>query len=233
MQWISFITIIVAASTLTNSRKGLDTYAVKKIESKLFITGKGDDPQWQKANALTNFHYPWENEAVPPTTFKALSDQAWVYFLFLINDSDVNIRREKDHKMEVAASSRVEIFFRIDDKLNPYYCLEMDPLGRVLDYQATYHRNFDTNWSWPKDQLLIRTEQRADGYSVELALNKKSLHELGLLQDNTLQAGLFRANCKFKSKDEEEFKWISWMAPDARTPDFHIPSSFGILRLEK
>lgn len=233
MQWISFITIIVAASTLTNSRKGLDTYTVKKTDSKFIITGKGDAPQWQHATALTDFHYPWENEAAPPTTFKALHNDAWVYFLFVIEDSHVNIRRKKDHKTEVAASSRAEIFFRIDGDLNPYYCLEMDPIGRVLDYKASYHREFDTHWSWPKDQLLIRTELRADGYSVELALSKKSLDELGLLRDNTLQAGLFRADCRFKSNDEEEFKWISWKIPDAQTPDFHIPSSFGVLRLEK
>ena len=221
----------MAASTLTNSRKGLDTYPVKKIDRKLFLTGKGDDHQWQQATALTEFHYPWEDEVAPPTIFKALHDEAWIYFLFVINDSDVNIRRRKDHKTEVAASSRAEIFFRTDDKLNPYYCLEMDPLGRVLDYKGNYHRKFDTDWSWPKGQLLISTEQRADGYSIELALSKKSLDDLGLLRDNTLQAGLFRANCKFKSRDEEEFKWISWMHPDAKEPDFHIPSSFGILRL--
>ena len=76
MQWLSFITIIVAASTLTNSRKGLDIYPVKKTDSKLSITGKGDHPQWQKASALTDFRYPWEDEAAPPTMFKALHDEA-------------------------------------------------------------------------------------------------------------------------------------------------------------
>ena len=233
MQWLSLITIIVAVSTLINTGKGSRTYSIKKADKKISLTGKGDDPQWQQANALTDFHYPWEHEAAPPTTFKSLHDQDWVYFLFMIEDDNVNIRRIKDHKSEVAASSRAEIFFRIDDKLAPYYCLEMDPVGRVLDYEATFHRNFDTNWSWPKGHLLIRTEQREDGYSVELAISKKSLKELGLLRDNALQAGLFRANCEFKSNGEEEFKWISWMKPDAETPDFHIPSSFGTLHLEK
>lgn len=232
MQWLSLITIIVAASTLAKTGKNSGTYFIKKINGKIFLTGKGDDPQWQQANALTDFHYPWEHEPAPPTTFKGLHDEDWVYFLFVIKDNDVNIRRVTDHKTEVAASSRAEIFLRIDDKLSPYYCLELDPLGRVLDYQATYHRNFDMNWSWPKDHLLIRTEQQADGYSIELALSKKSLKELGLLQGHALQAGLFRANCKFKSNNEEEFKWISWMTPDAETPDFHIPSSFGMLHLE-
>lgn len=233
MKWLSLITIIVAAATLTNFTRAQDTYSVKKINGKLSLTGKGDDPRWQQAQSLTDFHYPWEREAVPPTLFKALHSEDWVYFLFVVTDDDVNIRKETNHKTEVAASSRAEIFFRIDEKLTPYYCLEIDPLGRVLDYEATYHRKFDTNWSWPDDQLVIKTEQRKDGYSVEFAISKKSLQQLKLLQNNTLQAGLFRANCTFRENGDPDFKWISWLQPDAPTPDFHIPSSFGKLHLQK
>lgn len=231
MRWLSLISIIVAG-TLTNFKEGRDTYSIKKVDRQLSLTGKGDDPLWQQARPLTDFRYPWEHEAAPPTTFKALHSNDWVYFLFLVTDDDVNIRQETNHKTEVAASSRAEIFFRIDERLTPYYCLEIDPLGRVLDYEANYHRNFDTSWSWPKDQLIIKTEQKSDGYTVEFAISKKSLQQLKLLKNNTLEAGLFRANCAFKAHGEPDFKWISWLQPDAKTPDFHIPSSFGTLRLE-
>lgn len=231
MKLLFLILTIVTTGTRIDSKEGLKTYSIKKISDNIAVSGKGDDPRWREANALTDFHYPWENEPTPYTEFRALHSDKWVYFLFNIKDNDVNIRQENNDKREVAASSRAEIFFRIDDKLKPYYGLEIDPLGRVLDYEATYHRNFNTNWSWPARQLLIQSDRRKDGYSVEFAISKKSLQELGLLKNNVLQAGLFRANCSRPANGEEEFKWISWMKPESETPDFHIPSSFGILRL--
>lgn len=231
MKLLFLILIIVTTGTRIDSKDGLKTYSIKKISDDIAVSGKGEDPQWREANALTDFHYPWENETTPYTEFRALHSEEWVYFLFRIKDNDVNIRQENNDKREVAASSRAEIFFRIDDKLKPYYCLEIDPLGRVLDYEATYHRNFNVSWSWPANQLIIKSEQLTDGYVVEFAISKKSLKQLGLLRRDVLQAGLFRANCSHTANGGEEFKWISWMKPESETPDFHIPSSFGLLRL--
>ena len=231
MKFLFVIITIVTTVTLSDFRDDLKTYSIKKTRGNITVSGKGDDPRWLHANALTDFHYPWENEAAPYTEFKALHNEDWVYFLYNIKDHDVNVRQATNDKTEVAASSRAEIFFRIDEKLKPYYCLEIDPFARVLDYRATYHRQFDTSWSWPANQLLIKSDRRKDGYSVEFAISKKSLRDLGLLQHNRLQAGLFRANCSHPANGEEQFKWISWMKPDSKTPDFHIPSSFGLLRL--
>jgi hypothetical protein len=49
----------------------------------------------------------------------------------------------KNDKLEVVNSERVEIFFRKDEALTPYYGLELDANGRVLDYEAEYHRKFN------------------------------------------------------------------------------------------
>jgi hypothetical protein len=231
MKLLFVILTVVITATRIDTTEHLKNYSVRKINGDLSVSGKGDDPRWRQAHALTDFHYPWENETTPYTEFRAVHSDDWVYFLFHIKDDHVNIRQENDDKREVAASSRAEIFFRMDDKLKPYYCLEIDPLARVLDYEATYYRNFDFNWSWPANELVIRSSRLTDGYMVEFAISKKSLQELGLLKNDMLQAGLFRANCSHKANGEEEFKWISWMNPDSKTPDFHIPSSFGVLSL--
>jgi hypothetical protein len=223
----------MALVTLTHSKEGRKTYSVKKISEEINTSGKGDHVLWKSANVLSDFNYPWEKEKPLPTRFKALHNDAWVYCLFEVVDDNINIFQDKNHKDEVAASSRVEIFFKKDDKLLPYYCMELDPIGRVLDYEGTYHRNFNGKWSWPAGNLIVKTARTKDGYSVEVAVSKASLSKLGLLQGNTLQAGLYRADC-FKTKDgSHDFKWISWVKPDSKTPDFHIPSSFGILRLEE
>ena len=227
-----FITIIVTSKTLINSKEGLKSYQVKKISGVPALTGKGDDPFWRRAQILTDFCYPWESDIPPPTRFKALHNEEWLYLLFEVEDPSVFIMEQTNHKSEVAGSSRAEIFFKKDDQLNPYYCLEIDPRGRVLDYEGIFHRNFNLDWSWPDDHLIIKTAQRDDGYTVEFAVSKSSLKELGLLTSGTLQAGLYRADCIGTKEGSSTFKWISWVRPDSETPDFHIPSSFGILRLE-
>lgn len=228
-QSISFF--IFTLATLTPLKDGVKQYSVQKINSDIALSGKGADPLWKNASVLSDFRYPWQKESAPATTFRALHNDTWFYGLFDVRDEFVYVHRKTNHKSEVASSSRAEIFFRIDEKLNPYYCLEMDPIGRVLDYKATHYRKFDISWSWPEGHLIIRTEKKKDGYTVEFAISKASLKELGLLKGNKLEAGLFRGDSFPKNEGEPDFKWISWMQPQSETPDFHIPSSFGILML--
>lgn len=231
MTFQCLIHLLVTITTLSDHRDSVKSYAVKKAPQDLTLTGKGDDPRWKNASILSDFSYPWEVDTALPTKFRALHSEHWLYCLFEVTDPAVNIRTETNNKYEVASSSRAEIFFKIDDELDPYYCLEIDPLGRVLDYQAQSYRKFDQTWEWPKDQLVVKTSRSEDGYTIEIALSKRSLRDLNLLHDNTLKAGLFRADCAVNPSGETVFKWVSWVRPDSATPDFHIPSSFGLFQL--
>lgn len=233
MIYYSFFTIILTFLALIHSKEGIKTYSVKKIQGAILVSGKGDHPHWKEGNLLSDFSYPWETTVAPSTKFKAVHNDEWVYFLFQVKDENINIFVDKNHKSEVASSCRAEIFFKVNDRLSPYYCLEIDPLGRVLDYKAKFYRKFDTLWSWPPGHLVIKTEQKKDGYVVEFAISKDSLKKLGLLKNQNLQAGLYRGDCLNLKENCTEFKWISWVNPDSKTPDFHIPSSFGMLRLEE
>jgi len=208
-------------------------YQVKKIQNELVITGKGDDPLWKEAGELSSFVYPWEKEKAPVTSFKALHNEGWLYCVFTVTDENIFTYVEKKDKTDVLKSDRVEIFFKQEDNTSPYYCLEMDPLGRVYDCQAEFVKKFNPVWSWPSDQLLIKTSRTNEGYIVEIAISKSSLKALGLLRDHILRAGLYRAECVQLVGDKATMKWISWIRPDSPTPDFHIPSSFGVLTLEE
>lgn len=211
----------------------MKTYSVNKISGSIHVSGAGDDPLWNKASPLSDFSYPWATETPQKTTFKALHNDSLVYCLFDIDDDHVTISNDKNGKMDVVSSSRAEIFFKMDDHLTPYYCLEIDPKCRVLDYEANYYRKFNFQWSWPDNGLNAKSIVRQNGYSIELAITKTSLQNLDLIRNKTLHAGLFRADCKLQSNGEPAFKWISWVSPDSRTPDFHIPSAFGRLNLQE
>ncbi|MEO5977772.1 MAG: carbohydrate-binding family 9-like protein [Chryseolinea sp.] len=229
-----FLFIIMTSLHAISSVEKKNTYVVKRVrDNELVITGKGSSSIWAKATPLEDFVYPWENDKPPLTRFQALHDTEWLYLLYTVTDPNVNVFVKTNDKSEVVFSDRVEIFFRRDEKMNPYYGLEIDPNARIMEYEATYHRKFDSSWSWPKGGLIAKGNVTADGYTVEVAISKKSLRQLGLINDHKIEAGIFRANCTLMTGTDENMKWVSWLKPDSPTADFHIPSAFGVLVLKE
>lgn len=192
----------------------------------------GKSAAWRKAGELTDLKYPWDSAAAPATSFKALWDGEWLYCLYRVKDDSVITQVQRHDKIDVGGSDRVEIFLKKDDAMNPYYCLELDADGRILDYQAFYYRKMNYSWSWPAGQLKVKASRVRDGYIVAFAISISSLKTLGLLQNNRLQAGLFRAECVGMPDGMADLHWISWVRPKSDQPDFHIPSAFGELVLE-
>lgn len=182
---------------------------------------------WEKANCLTDFTSPWNNDPVLKIEFRALWDLDYLYFNFQVFDSEVYIDRKDNSTDSICNSDRVELFFRKNEKLSPYYCLEMDVDARILDFEAYPNWNFDYNWRWPEKQLEIQSVKAQNSFTVVGRISIASLKELDLIQDNIIEAGVYRA--KF-SKDENgnyEPTWITWIDPNTAEPNFHIASSFG------
>lgn len=201
----------------------MKTYHARKVH-----TG----PDWKKADVLKDFTCPWSPEKPAGMTFRALWNDLRFYFRFDITGSRILTFTNTNHKMEVLDSDRVEIFFRTSSRLKPYYCLELDPLGRILDYKARYYRQFEYDWRWPGEkQLEVLAAFTADGYFVEGSISLTSLKEMDLLHHQVLEAGLFRGECLKLPDPESAFNWISWVRPESQHPDFHIPSAFGRIEL--
>lgn len=182
---------------------------------------------WEKANCLTDFTSPWNNDPVLKIVFRALWDLDYLYFNFQVFDSEVYIDRKDNSTDSICNSDRVELFFRKNEKLSPYYCLEMDVDARILDFEAYPNWNFDYNWRWPEKQLEIQSVKEQNSFTVAGSISIASLKELDLIQGNIIEAGVYRA--KF-SKDENgnyEPTWITWIDPNTAEPNFHIASSFG------
>ena len=230
-----FYFILMSISILSCTNETTKTYSVKKLSGEeITLTGKGESPQWKSGTELTDFIYPWEKETPPLTAFKALHSKDWLYCFYKVVDENVLVLVKANEKSEVIYSDRVEIFFRKDEKMQPYYGLELDPNGRVYDYEAEFHRKFNPTWTWPAGQLIVKASRTTDGYIVELAVSKESLKQLGLLKGNKIEAGIFRGECiELIEGADSKIKWISWVKPNSETPNFHIPSAFGLLVLEE
>lgn len=188
---------------------------------------------WEKANCLTDFCSPWKKNSFSKTEFRVLWDSENLYFNFRVFDTDICIDQKDDSNHSIGNSDRVELFFRTNETLNPYYCLEMDTTGRIMDFEARPNKNFDFNWKWPKDDIKLKTSNDKTSFTVEGKISIESLENLNLIRDNTIETGVYRAKF-FKTEDNKyEPIWISWVNPKTEIPNFHTASSFGKFILMK
>lgn len=193
----------------------------------LLIPRRSDKPEWTSLPVLCELHYPWdEDSTLAKTHFKAYHTGEDLHFQFTAYADKLHIYRKVNDKLEVRFSERVELFFREDADLRNYYCLEMDPALRVLDYQAKHYREFNRDWQWPESLNLVCRSQ-ADAYLLSGRISIKTLTALKLLRGNVLEAGIYRGHVLSLQGEEADIRWSSWLKPDAVEPDFHIPSSFG------
>ena len=177
---------------------------------------------------------PWNDLITPSTLFRALWNDESLYFLYKVVDHDIITPGPIDNKRSVIHADRVELFFMAKGGMNPYYCIELDPIGRILDYEARSYRQFDLYWEWPEPDLKVRTSVQEDGYTVEGEIKLSALRLMGILDDdNMMRVGLYRGDYYHINARKTSVRWITWVDPKIEKPDFHIPSTFGTFRLLK
>jgi|LGVF01.1.fsa_nt_gb hypothetical protein len=208
------------------------TYEVNYIPNDIIdCNDKSSNLCWEKANSLLYFDNYWGSKPKQKTEFKALWSDTHLFLKYCVYDSSVYIDHNKDLIKGVNNSDRVEVFFRKNESLNPYYCLEIDPSPRVMVFKALPNKVFDFKWNWPLGGLVVKSSISSNKYVVEMAISIESLNKLNLISNNTIEVGLYRA--KYIKEDNGVFepKWISWINPNTENPNFHIHTSFGKLQL--
>ncbi len=201
-------------------------------DARISLDGVLTEPAWERANIETAFRFPWEERPLPGTEFRALFDTFALYFAFRVEDHDIVLAEHFRSKEDVVHEDRVELFFALDEELAQYFCLEIDPLGRVLDYRATHYRKFDFSWTFPGLEVVGR--QTGDGYAVEGRIRWEALQSLGFPPPDSgraLKFGIYRAEFRHTQGREYREGWISWVDPRTEEPDFHVPESFGYLKM--
>ncbi len=210
-----------------------NVYHVKAIKEPINIDGRGTDPSWQQANNLDRFQDPWGLEEIQKTSFRAMHSEDYLHFLFVVEDSNIVAHGDPADKRGVLTADRVEIFFKSNGDMKPYYCLEMDPWGRVLDYRSNYYRQPEFDWEWPEEDLVVFASINPSGYIVEGQISLNSLREMNILEDGKIEAGVFRGDFSNVGSIDPVVRWITWINPDTEKPDFHVPTAFGALILQE
>lgn len=103
------------------------------------MDGKQDD--WKNVSAVTGLIAPWDGAEKDKTAFYACHDQKNLYFLYEVSDTTLVYNDEKT-EASVGNEDRIEFFMSKDPEMKTYYCAEIDPKGKVMDYEAHNYRKF-------------------------------------------------------------------------------------------
>lgn len=230
--YLSCLLLFVLSCTLSE-RPESETVIIPMQDRQPDIDGVFDNDEWNKATVIKNFKRPWTKGKELRTEFFALTDANYFYFAYKCKDEQI-VLSSGSEEIDVAKSDRVEIFFAKKPDLKEYYCLEIDPNGRILDYMASHYRVFNYSWRFPG--ITTKGKLNKEGYTVEGKISLDVLTQMGLIDlknpDLCFFAGLYRADFKDDKENDLSVEWISWTDPKTREPDFHVPSSFGRFCLE-
>lgn len=233
-------------------RRSDKTYKARYLpKAKIELDGRADETAWSKAAVEKDFVFPWKEKAAPPTEFRALCDDAHLYFAFRVEDADVFTLKKHRDEMDGVFEDRVEIYFSRDDQMGDYYCFEVDSRGRPLDYHGQYYRHLDFGWNWPG--LQTSGKPTADGYVVEGRVPLGSFEALGfprLRPGVKIRFGIYRAEFSHDRSDRPVVQresihnqgrqldvpppieaWMAWVDPKTVEADFHVPMSLGWLEI--
>ena len=222
--------LLIVLCSLNCNMKKTPTYFVKHQSGNEFaLNADPDKVFWKNANELTDFNFPWQQKKAPHTAFKALHDSSNLYFIFEVEDADIVLAENYSEKTDVVKEDRVELFFSPTLDIAEYYCLEMDPQGRVYDYKAFYYRDFYKDWTWPG--LQVQGKITENGYILEGLIPLESFEKLGMEPAEGIITGIYRAEFS-QSKEGINQKLIISIDILTEKPDFHVPTSFGKLVFE-
>lgn len=175
--------------------------------------------------SFNGLYAPWDGiEDSTVVSFHA--DLDTLYFTFEVKDSTIVLKEPYCNEDDVNYEDRVELFISPSDSLGTYFCAEVDPWGRIMDYSCQYYRNFDFGWTW----VGLSTEGRitGNGYIVEGRIPLEMLCSLGMDLKKPFWMGIFRAD--FHQGRTEN--WLARFYPEVDRPDFHKPGYLAKFRID-
>ncbi len=164
---------------------------------------------------INTLHAPWDG-LDDNTLFRCFSDSEWFYFMYEVEDATITLVEDYQGEKDVEPEDRVEIFFSPREEMDIYWCAEMDPAGRVLDYESKYYRIMDYGWNFRTLELASNIKE--NGYTLWGKISKDELRNLGVDLSN-FRMGVFRADFR----PDGSVNWYSAVPTEDKSPDFHKP----------
>jgi len=120
------------------------------------------------ANSINGLSAPWDTVGYDKTLLRSFFSFKFFNFCFDVHDPII-ITHDLQNELTVAKEDRVELFFNATSDMSQYYCIEMDSLGRFLDYSAHYNRKFDEKWDF--NNVIIATNYTKQSFHTTSKAN--------------------------------------------------------------
>lgn len=168
---------------------------------------------------------PWSGVEPQPTLCTLNHDSNHLVFEFIVTDTSLISLNQDNFHEGIGLSDRVELFFTTDTLLSRYYGMELCYDQRILSFRGTSYRQLDYEWSWPNDALEVTCNLTSEGYACSGKFSLDYLRSLGLINEEGILMGVFRADYHDES-DPHQVTWVTAKDPLLPSPDFHRPSAF-------
>lgn len=173
--------------------------------------------QIDSVEGIHALYAPWDG-LEDNTVFHCFRDGGTLYFFYEVEDESLTLTENFRGEADVEPEDRVEIFFSSTyDLTETYYCAEIDPLGRVMDYSCRYYAEMDYGWNFKTLESWGRITD--NGYIVGGKIALRELSELGIDVRKTFYMGVFRADFR----PDRSVNWYSYVKTGDKAPNFHKP----------
>ena len=220
----------------TAAAQTLPTYDIHRATAPIVMDGKLDDPAWQAAPPVGDFHFNWWTEGEKePTIARMLWDDQNLYVSWYCTDRHISAYVTQRHG-PVSKDDCVEIFLSPNpDKFANYYTFEINALGTMLNRCRTDWWKGPSTWD-PEGvryrttyQGLPKKDEAPDDqhWVLELAIPfsnfaRDAAHTPPLAGDQW-RLNLMRTGGKTNKQDS------TW-SPLPGVRSFHTPRGFGWVR---
>jgi len=215
----------------------LPHYDIYRVPSRIVINARLDEPAWQQAPPVGDFHFNrWKEGEKEQTIARLLWDDEHLYVAWLCRDRHISAFVTERHG-PVSNDDCVEIFLSPNpDKLTNYYTFEINAIGTMLN-------RCRTDWwkgppTWEPEGLRYRTtfhglarkdeSPQDDHWIVELAIPLRNFAR-DAAHTPPRDGDQWRLNLNRTGgiTNRQSSTW-SPIAPPATS--FHTPQAFGWVR---
>ena len=231
------IAVLTTACTVspTLAQDELPHYLAHRVETKITVDGKLDEPAWNEAPTFGTFQFPWwKSGAQEQTTARLLWDRKFLYVAFECDDAHISAKNtERDSP--VYEDDCVE-FFTAPDAARPnnYFNIEMNVNRGILDRHHPDGPGKSEVPNWNAQGIRIATtvdgtlndDSDTDrGWVLEVAIpfaNFASVTGRSHPQDGDV----WRVNLN-RCGGETNPQYSQWSRGKTEAPAFHTPATFG------
>lgn len=209
------------------------TYVVKRTTGRIYIDGNTNEDDWNVAEPIGDFVFPWYKEGkMEQTEVRLLWDDEYLYVLFKCEDEHISAHHYQRNS-PVSRDDCVEVFIAPNPE-NPlwYANTEINCLGTWL---VGFHKG-KTNEYVLRDRILVgrshkgtinKEDDKDEYWILEIGIPFESLKDFEVYLPPE-PGNVWGINFNRCGGDVNP-QYSQWTASKTDKPNFHRPQDFGRL----